>query len=85
MAAGSWRARRQRGSLLRARRFQYFHTSQPRSAYLRLNMSKSLGSGALRPAHEVEDENDEQDDHEDSDHSITCSCDSERHLSSFIG
>jgi hypothetical protein len=32
---------------------------------------------ALRPAHEVEDEDDEQHDHENPDHAITCPSDSE--------
>jgi hypothetical protein len=35
---------------------------------------------SLCPAQEVEDEDDEQNDHEDPDHSITCSCDGERHV-----
>ena len=39
-----------------------------------------VGGGALRPAHEIEDENDEQNDHEKPDHSITCPCDGERHV-----
>ena len=67
--------------LLRARRFQYFHTSQPRSAYLRLNMNPSA---ALRPTHEVEDENDEQNDHEDADQSITSTCDGEHVCLLFV-
>jgi hypothetical protein len=37
-------------------------------------------AAALGPAHEVEDEDDEQDDHEDPDHSITCPSDGERQL-----
>jgi hypothetical protein len=37
----------------------------------------------LRPPHEVQDENDEQNNHEDSDQSIACPCDGE-HVSSFV-
>ena len=46
-----------------------------RSVYLRCR-----GKRGLRPAHEVEDEDDEQNDHEEPDQSITCPCDSERHV-----
>jgi hypothetical protein len=44
----------------------------------RSGAAESRCAAALRPAHEVDDENDEQNDHEQPDHSITCSCDGER-------
>jgi hypothetical protein len=42
-------------------------------------------AAALRPAHEVEDEDDEQNDHEDPDQSITSTCDGEHVFLLFVG